>query len=163
MDRHETIPALVRDARPEDAAAVAHMANELAKLTAGRRGMMTPARVLADLIEGEGLGLVVALRGGAALGYALYTVAYETVFAARGLYLTDLYVIPEARRQGLARAILAELARRAEADGGRYIWWVTTPGNETANAVYDALGAIRDPVLARAVFDAPFERLKARS
>jgi len=150
----------VRDAAPRDAERIARMANRLALLTAGVAGRMTPARVETDLIRRPGLGCLVAERDGVAAGYALYTEAYETAYAARGLYLSDLYVMAEARRRGLARALMAEIARRAEAGGGQFVWWVVAPGGEEAHAFYDGLGATREEVAARALFDAPFARLK---
>jgi len=149
----------IRDAAPRDAERVALMANRLARQSVGRVGDMTPDRVVSDLIEGPGLNLIVADQGGSAIGYALYTVAYETAYAARGSYLTDLYVIAEARRQGAALALLRSIAKRTVADGGRYVWWVAMPTNPDARAFYDALDATKETVLARALFDAPFERL----
>ncbi|WP_285673039.1 GNAT family N-acetyltransferase [Paralimibaculum aggregatum] len=151
---------IIRDAVPADAERIAAMANALAAITEGGPGLMTADAVCRDLIGQPGIGLIVAEEGGAAIGYALYTASYETAYATRGLYLSDLYVAAPARRQGIAQALVAELARRAEAVGARYLWWVAGPENAAANAVYDRWGASRDSRLCRAVFDAPFEALK---
>ncbi|MGF1500683.1 MAG: GNAT family N-acetyltransferase [Paracoccaceae bacterium] len=153
---------VVRSGEPRDAAAIAEMANALAVLTMGRPGPMTAETVVSDLLEAPGLFCMVAENpgtSGAVAGYALYTAAYETAFAARGLYLTDLYVQPSVRRQGLATALIAALAARAAAEGGIFLWWVTNPTNAEAMRVYDRLGAIRDPVVARAIYGPPFDRL----
>ncbi len=152
----------VRPARAEDAEAVAEMAAALAEITAGRRGPITAADVCADLLERDGLGLLVAEVDGAVVGYALWTVAYESAFAARGLYLSDLFVRPEARRHGAARALVRAVAQLSTETGGLYVWLVAAPDNDTANAFYDRLGATRDPMLARAVFGPALERLVAR-
>ena len=53
--------------------------------------------------------------------------AYDTEHAARGLYLQDLYVVPEARRQGAGRALMAAVARACQADGGCYVFWNALP------------------------------------
>lgn len=151
----------IRPAGEGDAARIAAMANRLARVTAGLPGAMTPDMVMRDLIDGAGLGVIVADIGGDAIAYALYAPAYETVHAARGLYLTDLYVMEEYRRRGIARALMAELARISAAQGGRYLWWVSHAGNVAAKAFYDRLGAVTDPIEARAVFEAPFETLLA--
>ncbi len=152
----------VRDAVPADAARVARMANALAATTGGGRGAMTGEAVRADLIGRPGLGLLVACGAGETAGYALYTAAYETAHAARGLYLSDLYVDAAERRRGLATALLAEIARRAAAGGGRFLWLVALERNGAANALYDRLGATRDPVLARAIHGPAFDRLLDR-
>jgi len=149
----------VRDAEPRDAKAVAEMANALARITMERPGEMTPETVVSDLIEGRGLTLIVAEHRRDVVGYALYQVGYETAYAARGTYLSDLYVRDAARRRGVARALMVDLAHRTAADGGRYIWWVATPTSSQAQAFYDGIGAIRDPVHARAVFDDTFDAL----
>ena len=156
-------PTAVRDAGPGDAAALAEMANALARITARRAGAMTAETVRRDLLRAPGLGCLVAETRGAVAGYALYTPAYETAFAARGLYLSDLFVRPEARRRGLARALLAETARRAEAEGGRFVWWVADPGDAGAHAFYDRLGASREALAGRAVFGCALDRLLGRA
>ncbi len=153
--------ARVREAGPGDAAAVAEMANALAEVTYGRPAPLTAERVCADLLGRPGIGLLVAERGGAVAGYALWSVAYETGFAARGLYLADLFVKDGARGGGLGRALVAAVARRAVADGGEYVWLVAQPGNHRANALYDRLGASRETILARALFGEALDRLLA--
>ena len=66
----------------------------------------------------------------------------------------------EHRKHGVARALMVELAARAQAAGGRYLWWVVMPGSD-AGTFYDRIGAIAVPLVSRAVFDAPFEALLA--
>ena len=51
------------------------------------------------------------------------------------------------------------LARICRSEGGRFIWWAVSPGNTTAQRFYDSIGAISDPVDARAVVDAHFHAL----
>lgn len=155
-----TEPPRIRDATPDDAETVARMANAFNRsLGQGSGRAMTAEGVVADLLARPDLGVRIAERGGRPLGYTLWTAAYETAHAARGLYMTDLWVEPEARRQGVARALVADLARRARDGGGVYVWWIVHPGNAGANAAYDRLTDFRETMLTRAVFDAPFDRL----
>ena len=56
---------------------------------------------------------------------------------------------------------LAEVARRAKAGGGTFVWWTAKPGNEAANATYARLGSFSEPLVAHAVFDDAFEALVA--
>jgi len=159
MSAETGTPCTIRDAAPADAEAVAGMANALCRVLNGQAGPMTAERVRADLLGREGIGLRVAERDGRPVGYALWTLAYETAHAARGLYMTDLWVEPAHRRQGVARALVADLARLARAGGGRYVWWVSQPGNAGANAAYARLGAMREELNGHALYDAPFDRL----
>ncbi len=152
----------VRDALPDDAHAIALMCRELATVTNVAGGKpMTPRAVVEDLIGGGGLTLLAGLLDGRVAGYALYSVAYETAWSARGLYLSDLFVVPDARRSGLASALMAEFARRARDDGGSFIWWIAKPGNQQANAFYGSLGALGEPLSAMVIQGAAFDTLLA--
>ena len=62
-------------------------------------------------------------RRGTLLGYALFYPSYDTDHGAKGAYLQDLYVLPEARGRGIGRALMAAVARACQADGGCYLFW----------------------------------------
>ncbi len=53
-------------------------------------------------------------------------------------YLADLYVAPEYRRRGIARALLERLVVTARESGWSRIYWVTEPDNP-ARGLYDKL------------------------
>ena len=148
--------ARIRRAEDRDAAAIAEMANALALLTTGSPGQMTAETVRRELVGDRRLGLLVAELGGEAAGYALWSAAYETAFATRGIYISDIYVRPAHRRGGIGLALMQALARICRSEGGRFIWWAVGRENRAAQRFYDSLGAITDPVDARAVIDANF-------
>ena len=76
-----------------------------------------------------------------AIGFALYFFNFSTWLGRRGLYLEDLFVLPEHRSKGHGKALLSELARIAQAnDCGRMEWWVLD-WNESAIGFYKSLGA----------------------
>jgi ribosomal protein S18 acetylase RimI-like enzyme len=79
---------------------------------------------------------VIAERAGSPVGYALFWPTYDTESACRGGWLSDLYVAPEARGQGAARQLLAEVARRTAARDGRYLVWLVHESNHQARAFY---------------------------
>ena len=79
---------------------------------------------------------LVAERGGRPVGYALYWPAYDTETASRGSWLSDLYVMPDERRHGVALLLMAELARRTRDRGGNYLVWLVHAHNEQARAFY---------------------------
>jgi len=139
--------------------AVAQMANSLARVTRAGDGLMTAEAVCDDLIAGKGLDLIVGEVDGAVQGYALYSIAYETANAERGLYLSDLYIARPARRRGLATAMMSELAKRCRAVDGKFLWWMVMPENPVAEAFYESLGAAVDPPRAMAVHGPAFQAL----
>jgi GNAT superfamily N-acetyltransferase len=75
------------------------------------------------------------------VGFALFFHNFSTFLAKPGIYLEDLFVIPERRGSGVGRALLKELARLAvERDCGRLEWSVLD-WNREAIAFYERLGA----------------------
>ncbi|MCW5569609.1 MAG: GNAT family N-acetyltransferase [Steroidobacteraceae bacterium] len=84
---------------------------------------------------------LVAERAGRALGFALYFFSFSTFLARQGLYLEDLYVLPEARGGGIGRALLVELARRAAERGCGRMEWSVLDWNVDAQRFYRSLGA----------------------
>ena len=75
------------------------------------------------------------------VGFALFFTSFSTFLGKKGLYLEDLFVIPEARGHGVGRALMLRLARLAvERDYGRFEWSVLD-WNEPAIGFYKRLGA----------------------
>ena len=138
----------VRDAMPADAETIAAFARALSL----EEGYPAPA-LQAQHVRKEGFGTsprfraLIAERDGRPVGYALFYRAYATEHAERGLYLQDLYIVPEARRQGTSRALMAAVARACQADSGCYVFWNTRPRNRAALAFYRALGARKEPTV----------------
>ncbi len=77
---------------------------------------------------------------GAAVGFAFYFFNYSTWQGRPGLYLEDLFVVPEFRGWGIGKALLVHLARIAVEKGcGRYQWQVLD-WNEPSIRFYEAMG-----------------------
>jgi GNAT superfamily N-acetyltransferase len=100
----------------------------------------------ADLLE-DGFGTeprfqcVIAEVNQAPAGMALYFFNYSTWVSRLGLYLEDLYVSPQFRRAGVARALLSHLAGVARDAGCRRMQWVVHRKNAAAIRLYQAFGA----------------------
>ncbi|MFN6955144.1 MAG: GNAT family N-acetyltransferase [Acetobacteraceae bacterium] len=151
---------IVRDAEPRDAAALTALVKALNAQQGDPTDRITEARVRADLIGGGAGGrCVVAERDGALIGYATGFPTYESGFAARGMYVGDLFVAEPARRQGVARALLAALGRGVLEGGGDHLWLTAKPWNAAAHALYRRLGASGEEVVAFAVAEHNLERL----
>lgn len=85
--------------------------------------------------------VIFAVCGGEEIGFALFFHNFSTFLGRAGLYLEDLYVVPEQRGRGYGRAILGELARIAVERGcGRLEWWCLDR-NEPSVEFYLRLGA----------------------
>jgi ribosomal protein S18 acetylase RimI-like enzyme len=77
-------------------------------------------------------------------GFALWFLNFSTWTGKHGIYLEDLYVRPEFRREGHGRALLRELGRIAtDRDYARFEWSVLD-WNTPAHAFYRSLGATQN-------------------
>src|SRR6185369_5236777 len=85
--------------------------------------------------------VLVAWKNGEAAAFALFFHNFSTFLGRPGLWLEDLFVLPEHRRQGCASALLRALAAIAkERDCGRFEWAVLD-WNKPAIRFYQELGA----------------------
>ncbi len=86
--------------------------------------------------------VLIARLGDRPAGFAIFFHNFSTFLGKPGIYLEDLFVLPEFRSQGIGKAFLIYLARLAVERGcGRFEWSVLD-WNESAIAFYKRLGAI---------------------
>jgi GNAT superfamily N-acetyltransferase len=74
-------------------------------------------------------------------GFAVYFFNYSTFLAKPGLYLEDLFVMPDERGKGLGKALLLHLARHACDLGCGRMEWSVLDWNEPSIEFYRRLGA----------------------
>ncbi len=84
---------------------------------------------------------LVAEVEGEPAGFALFFLTYSTFRARPGIWLEDIFVLPERRGQGLGKALFAELARLAGTRGCARLEWSVLNWNEPSIAFYKRLGA----------------------
>ena len=75
------------------------------------------------------------------VGFALFFHNFSTFLALPGIYLEDLFVVPEHRGNGVGRALLKELARIAVERGCGRLEWSVLDWNRDAIGFYERLGA----------------------
>lgn len=74
------------------------------------------------------------------VAFAIFFHNYSTFLGKKGLYLEDLFVLPESRGMGIGKQMLKYLAKIAlERDCGRFEWSVLD-WNEPAIKFYESLG-----------------------
>lgn len=86
--------------------------------------------------------VIFAEENGTVIGFALFFHNFSTFVGRKGLYIEDLYVIPEKRGLGYGKVILKHLAKIAvERNCGR-MEWICLDWNTPALKVYRSIGAI---------------------
>lgn len=75
------------------------------------------------------------------VGFALFLHNYSTFLTKPGIYLEDLFVLPDYRGNGIGKALILHVAKIAVDRGcGRFDWSVLD-WNESAIAFYERMGA----------------------
>ena len=94
------------------------------------------------LFEKQIVEVIFACADGKEIGFALFFHNYSTFLGRAGIYLEDLYILPEYRGKGYGKAMLKELARIAVERGcGRLEWWCLD-WNQPSIDFYLSLGAV---------------------
>ena len=74
-------------------------------------------------------------------GLAIYFYSYSTFLGKHGIYLEDLFVLPELRSKGIGKKLLANLAQIAVQEGMGRLEWSVLDWNTKALDFYARLGA----------------------
>lgn len=90
---------------------------------------------------GEGVQLLARGEDGSPLGFATVYWTWQTLDAARVGVMNDLYVVPDARGQGVGRLLIEHCRGLCRKRGAAKLVWDTAPDNETARRLYDSTGA----------------------
>lgn len=110
-----------------------HMADEV---------VATEALLQEWIFEKRKAEVIFALEDGKETGFALFFHNFSTFLGRAGIYLEDLFVLPEYRGKGYGKELIQTLARIAVERGcGRLEWWCldwNTPSIE----FYRSLGAV---------------------
>jgi len=133
----------IRVATTEDVPAIASLIRELARYERAADEAVATDGQLRDAIFGTAAHVQchVALVDGEVVGMALWFLNYSTWQGTAGIYLEDLYVLPEHRGRGIGRALMQTLARLCVEKGySRLQWWVLK-WNTPAIDFYESFGA----------------------
>lgn len=134
----------IRPAVEADAALVLEFIERLADYERLRHEVTATAADISASLFGDAPRVFceIAEREGCPMGFALWFYTFSTFQGKHGIWLEDLYVDPEARGNGIGKALLVNLARRCRDEGlGRLSWWVLD-WNEPAIDFYTSQGAV---------------------
>ena len=114
-----------RFAREADAPLILQFIRGLAEYEKMLDLVVADEATLADqLFQKKNAEVIFALEDGKEVGFALFFHNFSTFLGRSGLYLEDLFVLPEYRGKGYGKAILKKLAFIAVERGcGRMEWW----------------------------------------
>lgn len=101
----------------------------------------TPVMLEEEIFEKRKAEVLFVMENGREVGFALFFHNFSTFLGRAGLYLEDLFVLPEFRGKGYGKATLKKLAQIAVERGcGRFEWWCLD-WNRPSIDFYLSLGA----------------------
>lgn len=114
-----------RFAGKEDTPLILYFIKELASYEKMADQVVADEKTLKEWIfDRQKAEVVFVLEEGKEVGFALFFHNFSTFLGRAGLYLEDLFVLPEYRGRGYGKGLLKKLARIALERGcGRMEWW----------------------------------------
>lgn len=132
-----------RFARKEDAALVLKFIRGLAEYEKMEDQVVATEELLrVQIFEEKHAEVLFVLEGEREAGFALFFHNFSTFLGRSGLYLEDLYVLPEYRGKGYGKGLLCRLAQIAEERGCGRLEWSCLDWNAPSIRFYRALGAV---------------------
>jgi GNAT superfamily N-acetyltransferase len=133
----------LRSATPADVSVLFELIQALAEYEKLSHAVTGNAEALKEHLFGSKpyIEAILAEYAGQAVGFALFFHNYSTFLTKPGIYLEDLFVLPEFRRKGIGKAILTYLAQLAVSRGCGRLEWSVLDWNESAIAFYENMGA----------------------
>lgn len=131
-----------RFANENDVGKIMYFIRALAKYEKMENELVSNEDLLTEWIfRRKSAEVIFAMEDGKEVGFALFFHNFSTFLGRAGVYLEDLFVMPEYRGKGYGKALLQQLAKIAVERGcGRLDWWCLD-WNKPSIDFYVALGA----------------------
>ena len=134
----------VRASKPGDEQSIYDLVKALAVYEkAPDEVINTPEQIAKDLFENEICYAYVAEDNNLIIGFALYYVSYST-WKGKSLYLEDLFVLPEFRKEGVGGLLFDEVVATAKRWNVKRMDWQILDWNEPALSFYKKKNAHLD-------------------
>jgi GNAT superfamily N-acetyltransferase len=133
----------IAPATPADVGLVLSLITALADYEKLRHEVIATEQSLTQALFGErpSAEAVIARAAGEPAGFALFFHNFSTFVGKPGLYLEDLFVLPEFRGRSIGKALLQYLANLAVQRGCGRFEWAVLDWNRPARDFYESLGA----------------------
>ena len=132
-----------RPAQRGDEEKILFFIRELAKYEKMESDVVATPELLSEWIfDKQKAEVIFPAVDGREIGFALYFHNFSTFLGRAGLYLEDLFILPEYRGRGYGKATLRQLARIAVSRGCGRLEWCCLDWNRPSIDFYLSLGAV---------------------
>ena len=134
---------IIRPAKPEECKLVLVFIKKLAEYEkCAGEVVADEATLYHSLFVERSAEVLFAEEEGTVVGFALFFHNFSTFVGRKGLYLEDLFILPERRGKGYGKALLKHLAKLAVEHNCGRMEWICLDWNQPAIKVYRSIGAI---------------------
>ena len=131
-----------RYATEQDSALILDFIKQLAEYEKMSEQVVATEELLKEWIfEKKRAEVIFAMEKGREIGFALFFHNFSTFLGRAGIYLEDLFVIPEYRGRGHGKALIRELARITVERGCGRLEWCCLDWNKPSIDFYLSLNA----------------------
>ena len=132
-----------RFAAEEDTGKILEFIRQLAVYEHMENDVVATEELLREWIFEKGKAEVLfALEDGREVGFALFCNNFSTFLGRAGIWLEDLFVLPEFRGKGYGKGLLKQLAKIAVERGCGRLEWSCLDWNKPSIDFYRSLGAV---------------------
>ena len=132
----------IRYAERKDTAIILNFIKDLAVYENMLDQVVATEELLGEwLFEKNAAEVIFALEDGKEVGFALFFHNFSTFLGRAGIYLEDLFVLPEYRGKGYGKGLLRKLAQIALERGCGRLEWACLDWNKPSIDFYLSLGA----------------------
>lgn len=135
---------MIRQAERKDCAMILSFIKALAEYENMADEVVADEALLEEWIfDKQKAEVIIAVEDGKEVGFALFFHNFSTFLGRAGIYLEDLFVLPEYRGKGYGKALLKKLAEITVERGCGRLEWSCLDWNQPSIDFYLSLGAVR--------------------
>ena len=131
----------IRYAERKDTAVILNFIKDLAVYENMLDQVVATEELLGEWLFDKKAEVIFAMEDGKEVGFALFFHNFSTFLGRAGIYLEDLFVLPEYRGKGYGKGLLRKLAQIALERGCGRLEWACLDWNKPSIDFYLSLGA----------------------
>ena len=132
-----------RNAEEQDCGKILYFIKQLAVYEKMEDQVVATEEILREWIfEKKRAEVIFGCLDGKEIGFAVFFHNFSTFLGRAGIYLEDLFVLPEYRGRGFGKAFLVKLAETALERGCGRLEWACLDWNVPSIEFYKSLGAV---------------------
>ena len=132
-----------RNAEEQDCGKILYFIRQLAVYEKMEDQVVATEEILREWIfEKKKAEVIFGCLDGKEIGFAVFFHNFSTFLGRAGIYLEDLFILPEYRGRGFGKAFLVKLAKTALERGCGRLEWACLDWNAPSIAFYKSLGAV---------------------